>query len=207
MPCAARLLWSPGVDHQCAPPGPAEHQRGTQPGGAAADDDAIPRIRHATELAGAARSAKIYLPCRQKMTPRRRRPPGPATAPRAAHRSAGLTWRRWRRARRHRRLDAQPARVGQAQAGARPSAAAGRRAVGQHRRPAAQHAEEPDPRVRGALAHPQRRDVLAADPPRPRRRPARVQDPGLARNAEPHRPSYPCTTARTGSTCCPAACG
>ena len=59
-PRCRQVALVPGVDDECAPPGPAEHQRGAQAGRAAADDHAIPRIRHATRLQVAARFANIF---------------------------------------------------------------------------------------------------------------------------------------------------
>jgi hypothetical protein len=40
-----------GVDHQRAPPRPPEHQRGAQPGGARADNDAFPGRIHNARIA------------------------------------------------------------------------------------------------------------------------------------------------------------
>ena len=44
---AARLLWPPASITQRAAPGAAEHERGAQSGGPAADDDAVPDVVHA----------------------------------------------------------------------------------------------------------------------------------------------------------------
>ena len=77
MPCADGVARPPGVDDERPPAGPPEHQRGAQPGGAAADDDAVPLCRfhaprmtaprcanlrcHAGKAAGAAEATDVRV--------------------------------------------------------------------------------------------------------------------------------------------------
>src|SRR4029077_1515345 len=64
-PVSGEITLFTRVDKQRAATGPAQHQTGAQSGRAAADDDAVPHVVHASSLPTPAAKCQTGLPCRQ----------------------------------------------------------------------------------------------------------------------------------------------
>ena len=184
-----------GVQHERAPAGAPEGQRGAQARGPGADDDAIEV--HALQACAPTPELARYS-CRNGKY-RRTGPRTPEGAARRARPQPGGG----RRAGGHGGLDAQPARVRRPPPGARPPDAAGR-ARSASRSATCSRPPPSDPRVREQLAHRRGHRHPPALPPRARRPDRRPH--GLPRGAHDPR-TRAATRATSGSTCLAAGCG